>query len=1610
MKRAILAVCAVVAAGTGMATVALPRLAGGSAAAAESQQPPTAGDRIQPELGLPAIEVVAFGSSPAADPSEIWAYGLLGVTPVAGPDGRSYANQYALLEHTGETGWRVVPLADRDGNPIASTGDANNPAEYGAFAGEATAAGGVVLLSGQNVIVSNPGGEPALAPAPETHEKSGEEETGEEEAHKSGEEGTHKDTDEEEVHKSGEELLGPGESLLPEHPSRHVTLAYAAVEESTAVDGARTGVLIAPVRGRGATLAPGVLHYDGEAWSREPIDAEGKEPEDFEALALSCGGAASAPDGSSPQNCWLLASALIPGENHEKPSLLLYRRQARGSGWEWVRQTGARLFGVGEAEGAIVAALPQGAQMLTATAQGVWVDFQTEQGSGSRDVSEFVAPDGAQVQVRGSWCYPTGSGCESSLGARLPAAYRSFAWPGNGEDLGTRIVTGLHERAMLEFSGGAFTYQMGAGGVTGEAPGGAAFEPPRPGRPQEGWIADDATFNVAADSEGQPQAIKLTPEPLGDQLAGEAVPFRRPLLALAQAPGTSPGDPSAEALALGELGQIARYVPGSGWRSEALYNAAGQAQTPTLLGVAWPEPGRAYAVGDNGTMWLWQASTGLWVPDPAKPPNFIGNLQAIAFEPGHPGVGYAVGRQGVLMKFGKTWEQISTVEQESLEKELNVPESHLNFTSLTFAGGVAMATYRTLVNPAGKPTKWIESGGVVVSEAADGWRWRVDQGAGALLDQLPETERVLSKIAGLPNGQVVAAGPGKVLECESSCESATPWRLSAQPLPEAQNISALAAYDEGGGTLRALVSIDLDPYLDPQHYSSGTLEETPFKVDQPLPPQAGQPVTFLPPDLLPNSGYLLRETPNGWEDVEHSALPAPEGSNFPRDLPERPDPVLALLVSPDGGEGLAVGGQTGDLEGGSLAAAPRNVDLQTASVQRFPTSVASQNGASPAPIPTQPGSASFVIAGQAACAQLCADDAPEELGPDAWLEHALQSAKNIQKNSPGGLRAFLYTGERLPSGGAEQAVASKPPEGLEGFERELGRYAQLLGGGESLPVYAAASEDLTGTSAGIAPFSRALGLFTPGAPAGHAYYSQLSQSPGGTPVEILVMSFAKEELEAGEQNWLAEELKKAKEAGHPAIVMGNESLGFKLPSEDAGSARLRVTLASPAATAAVSRILVEGGALAYFFDYPGANVKASVDYGTRSIPAYGTGTLGYVRPEEEAHEADSLGSSGFLLAEVKTAAGGAAKLRVSVVPNIGQLGLDATNGTLLRRSGVALFEALARRPPGGVAITEGSVDNELSGPDPYDKIPFNCIGANCAYEVPSEYTFTSSNPEVGGFVEHEAASGEALAVQLGANKLPIPDEPRTASGELNPGARFSQNSAGEPVNEKGEAVPVDASGLFCAYNAGTTIVSITTGGLTYSEPVTVQAGSVEYPCGTVPLKHPPPRPAAGAAAIAVPRLAPASSPPPVTPQVQTVPPPPPPPIVAPLPRPHHPRPHPVPPAFVPLLPALALLSPVLVPPPPGVAQPAPPTGTSTAQVTESAVAPQREREEEEAIDIVHNMAAYREEPERRVPAHPVPYYLPIVMLLLAFSAAGLRNGTRWRAPELARSCAERPRR
>jgi hypothetical protein len=1396
---------------------------------------------FEPQLGVPQ-NLSFFGASPGQAPGEVWATAEIGSVP-ATADGQQIQKARVLARHAQGTGWQIVPVEDALGSPL----------EFGG-APQASPDGGIAMLSqnSSTIITRDPAGAfaeaspPVRAPAPES-------------------------------------VLEAEETL---------SASFAAVDEPE-----HTGVLIVP--GDLSPTKPGVLHYGGAAWTREPICA--KYPSEGKPCMAPAGGlTVKAIAASSPHNAWLLASPA--GEEKGEGTLMLFRRIPFGSGWIWLQSQPTSW-----APGASVSARPAG-QMLNVTSAGVWVDARLNHAADLSMWLEAPSPVAASAEpapptVEGRWCYPSaeckGTGWEGgSLGAPLPGNYSSFAWPAPGSP-GTRVVVGLERGALLDFQGsGDFQYVEGGGGQESIN---AEFTTSGGSLP-EGWIAG------ASDGRFEATVERVSASPEAPALSGAQdwpLPFRRPLLAIANEPGSTPGDPNAQALAVGDQGQIARFIPDQGWTPEFLYNGAGVVQRPRLRGVAWPEPGRAYAVGDEGAMWLWRADTGLWEPDPAKPLDFHGNLTAIAFSPSDPSIGYAVGKQGTLLAYDKTWTQ----------QPLPPGLEGANFTSVAFAGGEALATYREVVKekaplcPGGAEKCEVEVGGLVVN---GGSGWQIDQSAQQLLARLPDpTATVLSKVAGLPDGGAVAAGPGVVIERDSA---ESPWRFSRQPLPEAQNISALAAFREGP-EVRALVSVDL------YHASNPNSQEEPrliLEIDSLLPPTFGEPPGLVGPDPLPGTGYLLRETAEGWQDLEHQAYPTVLGrANL--DLPDWPDAVLALDVDSSGAQGWAVGGQTGGL------VVPGNAtETQTAAALRLGSGPAPPQGAG-APIPTPPGQATFAVGGDAQCEWLCAGLVNQGLGPEAWLSHAVSTASRIS-----GLHAFLYTGGRTAEGAGESLGSVPGGQAAEdAFTREMQGYSNDLSGAGALPVRAAPSPSDVDPEGGLSTFAGVLGSDAGDGSTqlgGTGAYAFDSGGSGGT-VRVIALDYSASELAPGELAWLGEQLDAARAAGMPALVMGSADIVDREAPNHAADG------------VAVEQVLLADGASAYLFDSPNENRATHIGSGANSIPAFGTGTLGYVRPTADPEE--FFGASGFLLASVDVAQRNRltnrAPVTATLTPNIAQLGLQATDGTLLRRSQVALFQGLARRPSGGSAVIEGE-----TVPDPYVPLPEPCVGSGCSQFIAPEYTFKSSNEEVGQFVEPEPASLNPRAVLQGADGKPIPDA---------------------------------QSGLFCAYNAGTTTVSITSGGLTYSEPVTVQAGSVEQPCGTVPIK---PQPGGGGATQLPVGAAPPSAPAGGSPSPVAVAPPPTP--VATPPATPAPRAVPAPaPFFAAKVPAVALVALPLLPPPP-LARPIPPSGTSP--VTAPAVAPKEEEEDEEAVESARNsMAAY-------TPDDPTVPPIPLIALIVVAAASG----------------------
>lgn len=990
--------------------------------------------------------------------------------------------------------------------------------------------------------------------------------------------------------------------------------------------------------------------------------------------------------------------------------------------------------------------------------------------------------------------------------------------------------------------------------------------------------------------------------------------------------GARPGDPGAGALAVGAGGAIARHVPGQGWTREFLLSPNGGVVRAALRGVAWPEAGRAHAVGDLGALWLWRGDTGLWERDPAAPVGFEAHLTAVAFDSADPQRGYAVGKEGTLLRYDKTWEQEA------------LPEGFrdANFTAVTFAGRQAIA---------------VGDRGVIVN---DGGAWRPDDGVAGLLAALPSANPLLVAAAGLPDGGAVIGGYEIVLIRDGARSG---WRFSDQPLLD-QTVVAAAAYRDGD-RVRAVVSTALGgryPAPDP-----------PIDVDP------NSPTPLLPPYPLPADGYLLRETASGWRDEQRTSF---LGSG--EDRPVKSDPILAMVLDA-AGSGWVVGGWSGEADNAGRGASGRSGSaretrerVQTGAVQRYAAEGAPTGppGAAVAGVPMAPGPVRIVVGGNAQCETACADLANQRLAPDRMLGAALDLSDQMA-STPNGPSAFVYTGGRI-----------RPDSGLQGDLTELSRFAGLLSSRGNLPVYSAVSAGDVGTSgadafrsvfAGApAPFGSAPApaRVTPvGAGSGgggaRTHYAFDTTGEGGA-IRVIVIDNALGSLAASDPHqvpaepqepWLIATLADARAKGIPSLVVGSRDLN--------SSARPALNVATDADR--VARILVDGGASAYFFNRPEENRRAQIPAGaTATISEYGTGTLGYrsaVRDAASVGLADALfGDGGVLLVEATVSARDPATNRVPVavrlIPVLEGLSLQPLDGTLLRRSRPALFQGLGRRPTAGDrwGQTGGDGSPSPSGADPYTVFPADsCLTAGCASRISPEYTFSSSAPDVLDFVRSDPASANLRKPLLAADDKVVSDV---------------------------------TSGLVCPFNAGNATVTVAAGGRSFSQTIQVLPGSVLRPCGTRPLDPSRIRRVAPATPAASPPPPPASAPPTdILPSL--VPPPAPPPAREPERR-REPVPEPQVPLFAGLLaaaPRLVDSPPVSPPPPPPTffANPIPPGG-ATVRVHE-------EKREEEIAPEQSQANAVAFHTDDHLPVEP---FLVGLALIAALAGVTIRPGRRRR--------------
>ncbi len=778
----------------------------------------------------------------------------------------------------------------------------------------------------------------------------------------------------------------------------------------------------------------------------------------------------------------------------------------------------------------------------------------------------------------------------------------------------------------------------------------------------------------------------------------------------------------------------------------------------------------ALAVGLDGATLRYDASTG-WQVEAAAPRAHHLNLLGVAFN--GPSSAFAVGQFGVILRWdGTSWSE----DPQSISLTL----SQLNAVAFAANGeGWAVGANGTILHYDGQ--SWsiedpppAESGEDISSVAVAGSEAFAVAG-GNLIDRrpgggwealeeslLPNNPKPapgqLRLVAGLPDGGVIAAGRSIMLVREAAGRG---FEYAEQSL---SGIAvALAPFREASGKLRAYVSV-------------------------------APPVNLLSDEVAgfpPGDGELLRQSESGWQDLSRSQY---AGNAISGDGAVKSDPVLAVATDPTGEHAWAVGGYDGTEDaahqGTTEVLSARPAGWRTASIWRYDTTGNAQpsglTSAVPS-LPAKPGVVSFAFFTSPECKVQCS--AVPDAQPDVNLSAAAKQIATYA-TQPGGPAFAMLGGNAV--GPLEHEKGAEPAD-------DFARLPELLAPLGGLPTFAAIGRsDHPYETAFSEAFAEAPEPFGTGAPASaiapvssgsptpngdvHRYYAFDANQNGAT-LRVIVLDDAEGQLEAGapttgQQGWLEEQLAAAHGRGLPVVVIAATPLQNLKEGES------------------IAALLASSGVLAVFTTSERRLderrlVPENPSAGAPQIPEYEGASLGYQKPQNNGVKWY------FVSADTH-----AREVHVAAVPVIESLALKPLDGLSVARSLTLQFEAIARRPPGTLATIAGRPEESsepgepFPGYDNYVEIPAPSCGTRPCVE-PS-YTFTSSDPTIGAFVE-PSGPGSPLP-KLGADGHPIASS---------------------------------TSNLFCAYNAGTTVVSITTGLLSYSLPVTVRSGGFGSPCGTV---------------------------------------------------------------------------------------------------------------------------------------------------------------------------------
>lgn len=809
-----------------------------------------------------------------------------------------------------------------------------------------------------------------------------------------------------------------------------------------------------------------------------------------------------------------------------------------------------------------------------------------------------------------------------------------------------------------------------------------------------------------------------------------------------------------------------------------------QANRSPLLSVALPPgssgagtPG-ALAVGLDGTALHYDAAAG-WLVDPTPPRAHHVPLTSVAFDGSSSAV--AVGQLGTILRWnGAVW----TEDPQSVA----LTTATLNAVAFGADGqGWAVGAFGTILH-------------------FDGNAWSPEQ-----IDADDAGTNVTS--VAVAGHDVFAVANGNLIErgADGTWARVDPSQLPA-PAPAPGALRLVSGLPDGG-----VVAAGRDVVLVRQHasdrfaYAAQTIEGIAVALSAFRDPggELRAFVSVAPPvtiDLVPTNdvggfppgdGDLLRETAGGWQDLSRSQFGAGGVSG---DGVVKADPVLGVAAAPDGGSAWAVGGYAGTHDAAGLGLdtilPARPFGWRTSAIWRYD---ARGPVASPAvraarvSLPARSGTVGFAFFSSPLCKFQCAAVAGAQ--PDVNLRAAAAEIATFAKQ-PGGPAFALLGGN------------ARGPMDLDAWRAgngavDLAHLPDLLAPLGDVPLFAAyGPRDAVPTSADPAQpwadaFAAAPSPFgTSAAPAGivgvgsgprtgnvHRYYAFDATQNGGTLRTIVLDNSAGslEDSDPGQSAWLDGQLQGASAAGIPVVVVAAEPLNSSLP----GAASDADDVAAKLAAAGVLGVFTTsgpGGSPAWQTQLDRVSkVPAHPAAHKRQIPEYEGATLGY----QQAQNNGVL----WYFGAVDTVA---RQLSVQAVPVVDALALEPLDGLDAARSSTLSFQAIGRRPAGSLATPPQ--DPSFPGFDNYVSIP----SSGCASCIGPSYAFASSDPAVGDFV--------------------VPSDAGSSFPKL--------DGAGHPI-------PSTTSGLFCAFNAGTTTVSVTSGLLTASLPVTVADGAIGRPCGTV---------------------------------------------------------------------------------------------------------------------------------------------------------------------------------